>query len=209
MDARGAVDANHPADAMRDAAPEALPDAASDVAPDETPDAVADVSPDAWTSRCDPASGPVVPTGTDDVTYPSMAPAPCFNRPCLCDRPADGFLQDLLACRPASGGIWGGQGSVYVRTTGRSGGRCLVEVSIEVEGGLSMYRCALPLPMSAWSGLGTRVDGSDGDPGFLAGIESDCEQVGSCCTIPGCPVPCAALEMPPPQCPPGSSLACD
>ena len=146
--------------------------------------------PDAATAAiCDPAHGPVAPTATADVLYETWTDYPCFADACLCDDAAADFVSGLLRCEAVSGGYWWGLGSLAVRVVGRQDGNCLIDIAGELEGGASVDRCTLPLPLSPWPGIGV-APGGDGTTSFFDGIEEHCTLLGSCCLLPECPNPC-------------------
>lgn len=158
---------------------------------------------------CDPPLKPVAPSGTEDVTYTDVPKSACIGGPCLCAEVAHDYVASTLACEPVTGGYWWGQGSVYSRVAGRKDGACLIDVGIEVEGGVSYYACKLPLPIEPWPGIASDGDSTNGTAGFLEGIEDKCEMVGSCCVLDGCPKPCDTTLPDVPRCPLGQpSNAC-
>jgi hypothetical protein len=152
---------------------------------------------------CDDDPAPVPPVGTDDADYDTVVDHACASRVgdpdlCLCDAAMAPFLRSLLACEPVGGGGFWSQGSVYARAVGRRDGACRMEIGLEMEGGVQLWECALPLPIVPWSGLRTSGDTSMGAPSFLTGIEADCAPAGSCCLLEGCPGFCPATA---PVCP--------
>ncbi|MCC6625066.1 MAG: hypothetical protein IT385_27720 [Deltaproteobacteria bacterium] len=152
-------------------------------------------------SPCDPAYGPVTPVGTDDVTYDHVTATDCLSEPCACSDVAAERVEKLLACDAIGLGWYEGLGSVYMRVVGRDDGHCVIDVGTEVEGGVGVSRCRLPLPLTAWAGLeGALGGGGTTEP--LAGIEDRCEQILSCCVLTGCPQPCTGEEAVP-LCPVG------
>jgi hypothetical protein len=178
------IDADGDADGDSDGDGDSDPDADGDIDSDpdaEDADTSSDADDDGNAALCDPDADPLEPPGTDDVTYDSWTSFECMSDACLCDSAARPFLEMLLRCEAVQGGYWWGMGSVYVRVAGRSGGACLLDIGSEVEGGMAVSRCTLPLPIVAWSGL----DAPDG--ALLTGIEDRCESVGSCCVLDGCP----------------------
>jgi hypothetical protein len=167
------------------------------------PDAAA-AAPDASPAPlCDPSHGPVDPAGTDDVTFGEWTTYVCLQDACLCNESAEPFVAGLLACDAVQGGYWWALGSTYARVVGREGSQCIIDVAADVEGGISLWRCTLPLPLAPWPGL-MSVDPNDGNgPDFFDGIESSCEMIDSCNIVKD-PPGCAGF----PGCPPGAE-ACD
>lgn len=156
------------------------------------------------TSRCDPARPPIMPVGTDDVRYTSVAAYDCLERPCLCDEGAAVRLERVLACDAVGVGWYEPFGSFYLEVVGREEGACLIDVAHETEGGVGVSRCALPLPIAPWPGLAGVLDDADmSDP--LEGIAERCARITSCCILPGCPTPCEADV---PLCPMGRVDPC-
>ncbi len=66
---------------------------------------------------------------------------------------------------------------------------------------MSYHRCRLPLPIEPWPGLAFDADPTQGSDGFLEGIADECELVGTCCILDGCPDPCDATLPDAPLCP--------
>lgn len=96
-----------------------------------------------------------------------------------------------------------------MRVAGREAGACVVEVGLEVEGGIAYRRCHLSLPIELWPGIATESDPAiDGDT-LIAGIEDRCDLVGTCCILPGCPDPCETELPDVPRCPLLPPLACE
>ncbi len=150
---------------------------------------------------CDPPLAEVAPSGTDDAVYADVPESRCFESTCLCGSAARSFIDDVLACNPVAGGAWGPGGSVYLRVAGREGGACVLEVGEEIEGGVKYSRCLLPLPITPWPGIATQMDSAvDGDS-VLVGLDGQCETVGNCCVLPGCPGPCDTQLPDVPLCP--------
>lgn len=158
---------------------------------------------------CDVDAGPVPTPVTGDVTYGQVETYPCFLDACMCDESARGFTGRLLACEAVRGGYYWAQGSTTVTVVGSEAGECVLDVAREVEGGVSMLRCRLPLPLSPWPGLATGGAGETA-PDLLLGIQDRCVQIGSCNFIFGAPNFCDDLEDPPFVCPDAQgTLPCD
>ncbi|MBL8678800.1 MAG: hypothetical protein JNK05_06525 [Myxococcales bacterium] len=152
-------------------------------------------TPDATASRCDPTQPRVEPTSYDDVTYAwaTTRRVPCLAEACLCESrspAASALLTDVLRCDPIAGGYYWGQGSATLLVRGRRERRCVIEVFQELEGGGTISRCEVPLPMAPWSGLRTNGDTTMGGQSLLAGIESYCTTVGTCSLVVGSGAPC-------------------
>lgn len=146
-------------------------------------------------SLCDPGRGPVTPVGLDDVTYTSIVRTDCLEEPCACGAAAAERVEKLLACDAIGVGWYEGLGSLYMEVVGRDDGACVIDIGVEIEGGIGHHRCRLPLPIAAWPGLaGVLTDGRT-DP--LDGIASRCESRGSCCLLDGCPNPCTEEDAVP------------
>jgi hypothetical protein len=185
-------------------------DAAADTitATDSAGTDVARCTTDGGVPLCDPALGPVTPVGLDDAAYSAWTILPCFEDACLCHAgcPRAGtqaFLQALLACDAVQGGYWWGLGSRYVRVVGRAGGSCVFDLGDEVEGYVSILRCAVPLPLAPWTGLS-----NPGGESFTQGIEASCVARGGCSLQPGPPDQCSSSTLAPPLCPPAAQLLC-
>ena len=157
---------------------------------------------------CDADAGPVPTAVTGDITYAEVETHPCLADACLCDDGARAFTGSLLACEPVRGGYYWAQGSATLVVVGSESGDCLIDVAREVEGGMVMLRCRLPLPLSPWPGLATNGE-TAAAPNLLLGIEDRCTQTGSCNLQLGAPSYCGDLEDPPFNCADvGGTLPC-
>ncbi|MCA9517856.1 MAG: hypothetical protein KC635_23110 [Myxococcales bacterium] len=152
-------------------------------------------------SSCDPASAPLTPAPTADVTYSDWTSVRCLSdKAALCADPAPPTLAGLLRCDAVESGWYWEQGSTAYRVLGRDGDDCVVRVMTEVEGAANLYTCRFPLPMTPWEGLAVAAGGEDADRP-LAGVESRCTPAGSCTLIPGAPAEeCATMTDRPPLC---------
>jgi hypothetical protein len=142
-----------------------------------------------------------------DVIYAAWEHQGCFDRPCLCSEPARPFLEEVLACGAIDGGYYWGLGSVAVRVTGRTGDDCILRVGNELEGGVTVYECVLPLPIQPWPGIASTDD--HGFVRFLDGIEDFCTEEGECTVLGGRPNPCWEDEdLAAPYCTQHSEISC-
>lgn len=147
------------------------------------------------------------PSPGGDVTYVEWQHQGCFNAPCLCSEPARPFVEDILACRAVDGGYYWGLGSVSVRVTGRAGDDCILRVGDELEGRVTVYECALPLPIEPWPGIASNDD--HGFVHFLEGIEESCTEEGTCSLLGGAPNPCwEDADLAAPYCTQASEVRC-
>lgn len=167
------------------------------VAADATPDALAG-------TLCDPSAPAVPAVPMSDVAYAAWDLTDCMSEPCLCGDAAADRVRRLLACEAVGVGWYEPFGSVYLRVVGRVGEACVIDVGREIEGGLGVSRCTLPLPVAPWIGLAGALsaDGSTSD--VTEGIADRCVSTGGCCVLDGCPNPCTTE----PACPMGRSDSC-
>lgn len=148
---------------------------------------------------CTPPLEPVAPSGTSDVTYTNQPDLGCLGEPCLCSTSVRGFVDHVLACDPIAGGYYVGQGSMALRVIGRAAGACVIDVGVEIEGGVTYSRCTLPLPVTPWQGLG-ESDPVQFPTVFLDGIADRCQTVGQCSILVGFPSPCGTSLPAAPLC---------
>jgi hypothetical protein len=147
------------------------------------------------------------PEPDGDIRYDDWQVQGCFDRPCLCADAARPFVEDVLACRAVEGGYYWGLGSEYVRITGRSGDDCIVRVGNDIEGSVTVYECALPLPVQPWPGIASTDDSGYVD--FLDGIEDLCTEEGTCSLLGGGPNPCwEDTDLAAPYCTAASDVSC-
>jgi hypothetical protein len=196
-----------PSDASGDAPVDApvdtpLGETSSDAPLDETSsDApLGDAGPDAPANACVDAA-PLTPVGTDDVTYSTHTTYRCVReKDHLCRaNPLRKNLAGLLRCDAIEGGYYWPLGSMAFHVVGRQGGKCVLDLLREVEGGADFFRCELPLPMVAWAGLASPATGLEVDDP-LKGIEERCTKRYSCSLLTGGPNECAKLDPRPPFC---------
>lgn len=158
---------------------------------EEVADSGSEANPDAGCPVCSTDCA-VPPVSLADESYDDTSQPACTEHDCLCA--SEAIATRLLSCDSVTAGYFEPLGSTAFRVMGRSGGNCILEVGREIEGGVNVYRCVLPLPMSAWAGL--QPDGG----GFLEGIFEKCELVTQCSVQVGGPNPCEMDPTHPPVC---------